>query len=123
MPDRRSRSTELRAAFETAYWGRFEVELPEIRPVLVNLHTAVIGAPALDLAAPIAAAAPAETRSARSRARRRRVWFDGGWQTRRSTGANGLPLDPQLSTAPAIIEQLDGDHRDRARHRGRARTR
>ena len=34
---------ELRALFEAAYWQRFGVELPEIRPVLVNLHTAVIG--------------------------------------------------------------------------------
>ena len=29
--------------FERAYFGRFGVELPEIRAVLVNLHTAVIG--------------------------------------------------------------------------------
>jgi N-methylhydantoinase A len=34
---------ELRTAFEAAYWQRFGVELSEIRPVLVNLHTAVIG--------------------------------------------------------------------------------
>ena len=33
----------LQTAFEKAYWNRFEVELPEIRAVLVNLHTAVIG--------------------------------------------------------------------------------
>ena len=39
----RSRVDELRAAFAAAYWRRFGVELPEIRPVLVNLHTAVIG--------------------------------------------------------------------------------
>ena len=43
---------ELRAAFAAAYWKRFSVELPEIRPVLVNLHTAVIGKrPAVSLAA------------------------------------------------------------------------
>jgi N-methylhydantoinase A len=33
----------LRALFAAAYHRRFGVELPEIRPVLVNLHTAVIG--------------------------------------------------------------------------------
>ena len=33
----------LQRAFETAYWDRFGVELPEIRAVLVNIHTAVIG--------------------------------------------------------------------------------
>ena len=42
-PRPRSRIAELRAAFAAAYWKRFGVELPEIRPVLVNLHTAVIG--------------------------------------------------------------------------------
>ena len=34
---------ELQRLFEAAYWHRFEVELPEIRAVLVNLHTAVLG--------------------------------------------------------------------------------
>ncbi|WP_137176433.1 hydantoinase/oxoprolinase family protein [Roseomonas sp. AR75] len=34
---------EVQAAFETAYFGRFQVRLPEIRAVLVNLNTSVIG--------------------------------------------------------------------------------
>ncbi|PWT84895.1 MAG: hydantoinase, partial [Proteobacteria bacterium] len=34
---------ELRELFAKAYWRRFQVALPELRPVLVNLHTAVIG--------------------------------------------------------------------------------
>ena len=43
---------ELQALFERAYWKRFEVELPEIRAVLVNLHTAVLGRrPGIALAA------------------------------------------------------------------------
>ena len=43
---------ELQALFERAYWKRFEVELPEIRAVLVNLHTAVLGRrPGIELAA------------------------------------------------------------------------
>ena len=33
----------LRKAFAAAYWRRFGIELAEIPPVLVNLHTAVIG--------------------------------------------------------------------------------
>ena len=33
----------LQSLFEKAYWNRFNVELPEIRAVLVNLHTSVIG--------------------------------------------------------------------------------
>ena len=43
---------ELQRLFERAYWKRFEVELPEIRAVLVNLHTAVLGRrPRIDLTA------------------------------------------------------------------------
>ena len=43
---------ELQGLFESAYWKRFEVELPEIRAVLVNLHTTVLGRrPGIDLAA------------------------------------------------------------------------
>ena len=43
---------ELQRLFERAYWKRFEVELPEIRAVLVNLHTAVLGRrPGIALAA------------------------------------------------------------------------
>ena len=42
---------ELQRLFEAAYWKRFEVELPEIRAVLVNLHTAVLGRrPGIELA-------------------------------------------------------------------------
>ena len=45
---------ELQQAFEKAYWERFAVALDTIPAVLVNLHTAVIGArPAgVPLAAP-----------------------------------------------------------------------
>ena len=42
----------LQRRFEHAYWRRFEVALPEIRAVLVNLHTAVLGRrPGIELAA------------------------------------------------------------------------
>ena len=34
---------ELQALFEAAYFARFQVRLPEIRAVLVNLVTSVIG--------------------------------------------------------------------------------
>jgi N-methylhydantoinase A len=40
----------LHKAFAAAYWRRFGIELAEIPPVLVNLHTAVIGVrPHIDL--------------------------------------------------------------------------
>jgi N-methylhydantoinase A/oxoprolinase/acetone carboxylase beta subunit len=69
---------ELRSLFAAAYWKRFGVELPEIRPVLVNLHTAVIGKrKAVSLKA-IAAANPAVS-LAEARRTTRPVWFSGGW--------------------------------------------
>jgi N-methylhydantoinase A len=93
---------ELQAAFEAAYWDRFEVALPEIRAVLVNLNTAVIGnrrPMPLDRLADAGGAAegPAVTRS---------VWFASGWREtpiyRRGQIRPGATLQ-----GPAIIEQLD----------------
>ena len=58
---------ELQALFERAYWKRFEVELPEIRAVLVNLHTAVLGRrPGIALAA-LAGGGGARDEAGRSR--------------------------------------------------------
>ena len=74
-----SRATSCTRLFEAAYWQRFQVELPEIRPVLVNLHTAVIGK-----RRPVAARGRS-TPPSRARASPRRcgrtapVWFDGRW--------------------------------------------
>jgi N-methylhydantoinase A len=89
--------------FAAAYWRRFEVELPEIRPVLVNLHTAVIGR---RKPAPLAALAPADRSLGRKPGAHRRVWFEGGWTNtpvwRREQLAPGTKL-----AGPAIVEQMD----------------
>ena len=93
---------ELQRLFEAAYWKRFEVELPEIRAVLVNLHTSVLGRrPGIELAA------LAHGRGAgRSDPVKRAVRFhDGRHPTpilRRESLAPGVTLE-----GPAIIEQLD----------------
>jgi N-methylhydantoinase A len=94
---------ELRALFETAYWERFAVELPEIRPVLVNLHTAVIGKRAqADVSALAASGAEGMPRATATR----RVWFTQGWLDtpiyRRSDVGPGAHID-----GPAIVEQMD----------------
>ena len=91
----------LHELFEQAYWDRFEVALPEIRPVLVNLHTAVLGRrPSVDLASLAQAHAVGESMKTR------KVWFaDGETQTpilRREHLTPGQSL-----AGPAIIEQLD----------------
>jgi N-methylhydantoinase A len=96
---------ELRAAFEAAYWQRFGVELPEIRPVLVNLHTAVIGKRRPVALEAIMAAQPRATLVEAMRTRRP-VWFDGEWIETPVYVREHLPLDARF-TGPAIVEQLD----------------
>ena len=88
----------LQTLFDRAYWDRFAVELPEIRAVLVNLHTAVIGLrPRLDLKV-------LSARGAHSAPRNRSVWFDGDWCNTPVYQRDSLP--PKFE-GPAIIEQLD----------------
>ena len=93
----------LRADFADAYWRRFEVELPEIRPVLVNLHTAVIGRRP---SAPLAALAQTDASLGTKPTAQRRVWFEGGWKKtpiwRREQLAPGTRI-----AGPAIVEQMD----------------
>jgi N-methylhydantoinase A len=91
---------ELQRLFEKAYWTRFEVELPEIRAMLVNLHTAVIGLrPRLDLSLlSERAAAHAAPKASRQ------VWFADGFRETPVYRRESLPAGIE---GPAIIEQLD----------------
>jgi len=96
---------ELREAFTVAYWKRFGVELPEIRPVLVNLHTAVIGKRKAVALRTIAAGRPKATLAEAQRTTRS-VWFDGGWRETPVYVREQLPL-AAIFAGPAIVEQLD----------------
>jgi N-methylhydantoinase A len=92
---------ELQRLFDRAYWERFGVELPEIRAVLVNLRTAVIGLrPRFDLGVLAARDGSA------ARPHERELWFEGGWRKtpvlRREALAAGAAIE-----GPAVIEQLD----------------
>lgn len=100
-----SRET-LQQAFEQAYWNRFEVELPEIRPVLVNVHTAVIGR---RKSIPLQAFIPHHEQQGSLEAcliGTRRVWFESGWQETPIYRREQLPLGARFQ-GPAIVEQLD----------------
>ena len=89
---------ELQRLFERAYWDRFGVELPEIRAVLVNLHTAVIGLrPRLDLGV-------LRNDSETSGPLTRQVWFENGWRETPVWRRESLSGEIE---GPAIIEQLD----------------
>lgn len=95
----------LHKAFAAAYWRRFGIELSEIPPVLVNLHTAVIGVrPEISLAA-LAGGERAPTLSA-AQVGERRVWFSDGWHRTPIYAREKLPIDAHFE-GPAILEQLD----------------
>ncbi|WP_420562622.1 hydantoinase/oxoprolinase family protein [Thalassobaculum sp.] len=98
---------DLARLFAAAYWDRFAVELPEIRPVLVNLHTAVLGhRPAV----PLAQLAASDDRAATldgAREATREVWFEqGGWQATPVYRRERLPEGAALK-GPAIVAQFD----------------
>src|SRR5215510_3471845 len=95
----------LRKAFAAAYFRRFGIELPEIPPVLVNLHTAVIGVrPEISLGV-LAATERAPTLKA-AQVGERRVWFSDGWRQTPIYARDRLPKDAAFA-GPAILEQLD----------------
>ena len=95
----------LQQAFEAAYWERFAVALDTIRPVLVNLHTAAIGArPAVPLAA-LAGAGRAATLEG-ALAGTRPAWFPAGWQETPVYDRDRLPAGARFE-GPAIVQQRD----------------
>lgn len=96
----------LQTAFEKAYWNRFEVELPEIRAVLVNLHTAVIGRRRPVPLTSLIAATEQKTQIEDCKIGIRRVWFESGWKETPIYKRESLSLKASFK-GPAIIEQLD----------------
>ncbi|MGQ0585384.1 MAG: hydantoinase/oxoprolinase family protein [Reyranella sp.] len=95
----------LHQAFAAAYFRRFGIELAEIPPVLVNLHTAVIGVrPEISLEA-LAATERAPTLKS-AQVGERRVWFTDGWRQTPVYARERLPRDAVFE-GPAILEQLD----------------
>jgi N-methylhydantoinase A len=95
----------LHKAFAAAYWRRFGIELAEIPPVLVNLHTAVIGVRP-DISLGLLAAGERAPSSKAAQTGERRVWFTDGWQPTPIYAREKLPLDASFQ-GPAILEQLD----------------
>ena len=103
LPSSDVTTDQLKELFAQAYWHRFEVELSELRPVLVNLHTAVIGT---RKALPLDAIQPTEDRKGNVQPSTRPVWFDGSWVETPIYQRELLRSKQQLA-GPAIIEQLD----------------
>jgi N-methylhydantoinase A len=94
---------EIQAAFEAAYFARFQVHLPEIRAVLVNLLTTVIGRrPAFPLSALLDPAA----RTGDARAGERALYAEGAWHQAVIWQREKLATGARIA-GPAIIQQAD----------------
>ncbi len=105
LPDATPTRDALQALFEEAYFRRFQVSLPEIRPALVNVNTSVIGRrPEVDLSLLIDTAQRRAT-LAQAQTGTRPVWFDG-WVDTPVYWRDHLPADATL-TGPVIVEQMD----------------
>jgi N-methylhydantoinase A len=96
----------LRALFAEAYFARFQVRLPEIEPVLVNLLTSVIGR---RRPFPIGSLLEASARAltvAGAVIGERALFAGGRWQAAQVLDRLKLPLGARLS-GPAIVQQID----------------
>ncbi len=97
---------DLHARFVRAYRDRFRVDLPEIRPALVNVNVSVIGVrPEIDLSLLIDASGRRSTVEA-AQTGERPVRFPAGWRPTPVYRREHLPADATLQ-GPAIVEQLD----------------
>jgi N-methylhydantoinase A len=96
----------VQALFEAAYHARFQVRLPEIKAVLVNLVTSVIGRrpdfPIASLMEPAARAARVED----ALVDERQLFADGRWQLAQVFDRVKLPIGARLP-GPAIVQQMD----------------
>ena len=85
---------------------RFNVELPEIRAVLVNLHTSVIGRRKPVPLKTLISQVKHKKKLSECIIHSRPVWFDSGWHDTPIYNREFLP--PKIKfKGPAVIEQLD----------------
>ena len=92
---------EIQSAFEAAYFARFQVRLPEIRAVLVNLNTSVIGK-----RHPFALSALLGEATGEARVGTRRLYADGTWHDAIVWQRERLPTGARIE-GPAILQQTD----------------
>jgi N-methylhydantoinase A len=97
---------EMQTLFEAAYFHRFQVRLPEIKAVLVNLVTSVIGR---RRRFPMAALIDADQRATKVEGAiiaERKLFVRGGWQTAPVFDRVKLPAGARIA-GPAIVQQID----------------
>lgn len=97
---------EIQAAFEAAYFHRFQVRLPEIRAVLVNLVTSVIGR---RRAFPLGALLDPKARAADIAGAvigERPLYAEGRWWPAKVYARDALPVGAIIA-GPAVVQQID----------------
>jgi N-methylhydantoinase A len=92
---------ELQALFEDAYFARFQVRLPEIRAVLVNLVTSVIGKRHAFSLASLAGTAEGDALIGA-----RNLYADGRWH-KANVYARERLRSGDVIDGPAVIQQVD----------------
>lgn len=106
LPDAAIVLDALQARFETAYYDRFRVRLPEVRANIVSLNSSVVGIrKAISLEDLIPRDGRGETLED-AQLEVRPVWFDGAWWETPVYTRERLPLEGVVE-GPAILEQLD----------------
>jgi N-methylhydantoinase A len=105
LPSAATTRAALQSAFEAAYFARFRVSLPEIRAVLVNLATSVIGR---RRRLPMAALLDPARRGSLAQARigERNVYAEGAWHRAAVWQREALPEGARIA-GPAILQQAD----------------
>jgi len=106
LPSPEVTRAELQRLFEAAYFQRFRVDLPEIRAMLVNLNTSVIGQRPRFPIEQLLDASARRTRLADAETGRRRLYADGHWHEAHVYSREALPLGAEIA-GPAVIEQVD----------------
>jgi len=97
---------EIQALFETAYFNRFQVRLPEIKAVLVNLVTSVVGR---RRRFPMASLIDAGERAAKVEGAiiaERRLFARGAWHMAPVLDRVKLPTGARFA-GPAVVQQVD----------------
>jgi N-methylhydantoinase A len=97
---------KLQALFEEAYFARFHVRLPEIRAVLVNLVTSVIGRRRTFPVTALAEGASAHQGGGTPPLQSRPLYADGRWRETRVLAREHLGADARIE-GPAVVEQFD----------------
>src|SRR5262245_20468865 len=105
FPNAKVSREEVQALFEAAYFNRFQVRLPEIRAVLVNLVTSVIGR---RKPFPLASLMDAGGRAARVEGAiiaERALFARGAWHTAPVLDRVKLPIGARIA-GPAVVQQV-----------------